>query len=449
MKTIKKYILVSIAGLGLLAISPRAAHANTTPAVCTILTQNLSYGMADINGAGNISRLQQFLISQSYLNNISPSGYFGGATLKAVKSFQFDNDLPSSGFVGSLTRTLIQNLSCGTSYNNNSNYNNNYNNQPVFISSLSTNSASVGSSVTIYGNGFDTNYSNTVTVGGVTTTGYSTNGTTLIFTVPQINNYNYNNQNCSLYYYGCQNQSNNYQVTVSNSRGTSNAVSIAINGNNNSTNYGAPTITNVTGPTSLNAGTQGVWNFTVTNPNSNSYITSSVRWGDENTYNYNANNSASSQSTYIQNQQTLSFTHTYQTAGYYTITFTVTDTNGRQNTATASVTVSGYSNSNNLTLSYLSPNQGRVGTSILLQGSGFGLYDNVVHFGNGGARTINSTNNGGTIYFTIPSYVSPCDVLTNGSYCALYAQQVTPGTYPVYVSNNSGQTNILYFTVTQ
>jgi hypothetical protein len=30
----------------------------------------------------------------------------------------------------------------------------------------------------------------------------------------------------------------------------------------------------------------------------------------------------------------------------------------------------------------------------------------------------------------------------------MYAQQITPGTYPVYISNGYGQSNTLYFTVT-
>jgi hypothetical protein len=438
----KKYIILSLAVLGLVMTAPAAVHGYVNPAVCTTLTKNVSYGMSDSYSSNDIVRLQQFLLSQSYLNNISPTGYFGGATLKAVKEYQFDHDIQSTGTVGPLTRASIQNVSCGgNSYN--------YNNQPVFISSLSATSAAVGSSVTIYGNGFDSSY-NTVNINGTVVTGYANNnGTSLTFVVPQINTY-YNNQNCSYYYYGCQDQSAVYQLTVSNSRGTSNAVSFTItNGYNN--NNGLPTITNVTGPTSIAAGTQGVWGFTLNNNSNSSYVTSSITWGDENTYNYNYyNNSQSSQTTYTQGQQTVSFTHTYQTAGYYTITYTVTDSYGRQNTTTSTVNVTGYSNSNYLSLSYLSPNQGRVGTSVMLQGSGFSSYDNVVHFGNGGAKNVYSSNNGSTIYFTIPSYVGPCDtVMSSGYACATYVQQVTPGTYPVYVSNNLGQTNTLYFTVTQ
>ena len=52
-----------------------------------------------------------------------------------------------------------------------------------------------------------------------------------------------------------------------------------------------------------------------------------------------------------------------------------------------SVTVgNGYNNSGSVTLNSLSPSSGQAGTQIVLFGSGFTAYDNVVHFGIGGQR---------------------------------------------------------------
>ena len=95
---------------------------------------------------------------------------------------------------------------------------------------------------------------------------------------------------------------------------------------------GAPSITSVNGPTSLRVGEQGTWRIT-TNAPSNTYLSVSVRWGDENMYAYPT--SAYGQQVYQQN----TFTHTYRQAGTYTVTFTATDNYGRSNIATATVNV--------------------------------------------------------------------------------------------------------------
>ena len=105
----------------------------------------------------------------------------------------------------------------------------------------------------------------------------------------------------------------------------------------------------------------------------------------------------------------------------------------------------------NVNLSYIVPQSGRVGTQIVLIGSGFHPYDNTVHFGIGGMRNVPSSNNGTIITYMIPSYVSLCDII--GPTCradsSAYIQPVTPGSYQVYVSNASGQSAVQTFTVTQ
>jgi hypothetical protein len=213
----------------------------------------------------------------------------------------------------------------------------------------------------------------------------------------------------------------------------------------------SPTVTSVNGPAAIAAGTQGTWNITVNTNNPsyyNNYLTVSVRWGDENTYGYAAN--APQQATAASASQTLSFTHSYLTNSTYTIVFTVTNQNGQSTVSSQTVSVSGNNVSSGgvPVLSYISPLQARVGTQLILQGSQFSSYNNVVHFGSGGSLHVPSVN-GNTIYYTIPSYVSPCDVQAQGGVCAaFYSQPITPGsTYPVYVSNANGQTSPISMTV--
>jgi hypothetical protein len=404
------------------------------------------------------------LISQKYLG-VAPTGYFGALTYQALVQYQYSRGLPASGSTDAATRASIQSVSCGNGYGYNYGYNNNYNNYygtPV-LTSLSATSGAVGTSVTIYGSGFDA-YNNTINFGGKIITGIpSYQGTAVAFTVPQVNTQ-------AFMYYG-YNGSGTYSVTVTTSRGTSNSLSFNVTSGNNNCyvggygysynpdynygynynncyNPGSISISNVTGPTTLTTGSQGVWSLSLYNPNSN-YVSVSARWGDEGLYGYNYAATAA-QSSYAQGQQTISFSHTYQTSGYYTVVFTATDNNGAQTTASATVNVSGSTyNQGQPNLSSISPNSGRVGTQVILYGSNFALYgSNTVHFGNGGTANLSSAN-GTTIYYTIPSAISGCDLVSgSGIACAMYAQMVTPGTYPVYVSDGYGQSGTLYFTVT-
>ena len=200
---------------------------------------------------------------------------------------------------------------------------------------------------------------------------------------------------------------------------------------------GAPTIASVNGPTVLATGAQGLWTIVVNNTN-NAYLTTSVSWGDSGVY-----GNAAPQTTSVQGTNTLTFTHTYAMSGSYTITFTVSN-GSQQNISTATVNVSG-TNAGSVTLSSLSPTSGYPGAQVVLQGSGF-TSDNTVHFGVGGTQHLPSVN-GTTIYYTIPSFLSPCDVIVGGTVCAQYIQQVTAGSYPISVSNSNGTTQTLNFQV--
>ena len=291
----------------------------------------------------------------------------------------------------------------------------------VNIQYLSPSSGSVGTTVTVTGNGFSTT-GNTVRFGaGVITGVNSPNGNTLSFVIPS--------QLGGTSQFVTQ---GTYNVSVSNFSGqTSNALTFNVTSSNSS---GAPTITSVNGPTSLALNTQGTWTIQINNNQTNSYTTTSVNWGDQ--YISGAQLSAN-QTTYAQGNQTLTFTHSYSQSGTYTITFTVTGVDGLSNTSTITVVV-GSTSSGSVTLSSLNPTTGAVGTQVILQGTGFSALDNTVHFGIGGTKHIPSSNNT-TLYFTIPSYVSPCDVVSSGNACSPYSQQVTGGSYPIYVTNKIGR----------
>ena len=82
---------------------------------CAILMNNLKYQDKDIKKNGDISALQSFLKSKGYLNNV-PTGYFGPLTVKAVKDFQKANSISPTGYVAKLTRIKIL-LTCGIKEN--------------------------------------------------------------------------------------------------------------------------------------------------------------------------------------------------------------------------------------------------------------------------------------------------------------------------------------------
>ena len=88
-----KKIIATIIGL---AILPSMAFAS--------IDSNLKYGMS----GQQVSELQEFLVSKGFLQ-VQPTGNFYSLTLGAVKAFQTANGIPSTGYVGTLTRAEINN----------------------------------------------------------------------------------------------------------------------------------------------------------------------------------------------------------------------------------------------------------------------------------------------------------------------------------------------------
>lgn len=558
-------IALFLAGAASAQVYYSPATSVSTPG-CIIITDNLSFG----SRGSEVSKLQQFLVSQNYPGGGSwmITGYFGQATTQAVRNFQQLAGIPMTGYVDSATRSAIQTRTCGTAstapvspalfppsytlpapsyttppyilpstppYTSLAYPYSPYPYGGVSITSMSTQSAQVGTSITLYGTGFDITGTNTVHVGNATVIA-SSNGSSLTFTVPSLPNGTY-----SVYITNSRGTSNSLLLSVSQAQLVCNPVPwyqpwnwfgqqyqcgiysnvllnsitpnwaavgtmITVKGNgfsatNNtvymggsivatvaSTNNGTeltftvPTqlsgpyglqpvvpghypvrvvnatgaqsnsltlsitqsstslsISNISGPSSLQAGTQGTWTLVVNAPYA-AYLTTTVNWGDS-----SSPFTSSMPPAYLTGAQTLTFTHVYHNPGTFTITFNVS-AGGNTTSATRTVTVTAAPSGGALSLNSLSPMQGAVGTTVTLTGSGFTSTDNVVHFGIGGARNIPSSN-GTQITYMIPTYISACDLIAPGYFCGAPTQTVTPGVYPVYVTNATGASNVLYFTV--
>ncbi len=98
-----------------------------------------------------------------------------------------------------------------------------------------------------------------------------------------------------------------------------------------------PSISGVSGPTTLNVGQSGTWSVRASDPE-NGALSYSVIWGDETT--------AGSGSSGI--VQTATFTHTYSRTGTFTPTFTVTDNANQSVRTSLSVAVGGGTVNNGL-----------------------------------------------------------------------------------------------------
>ncbi len=92
-------------------------YTTSVSATCYNVNYNAKFGMRDTSVSNNVSVLQLFLREFNFLAP-GPSGYFGPSTLAAVKTFQARYGIqPVAGFVGSLTRAKIKEVSCSGNTN--------------------------------------------------------------------------------------------------------------------------------------------------------------------------------------------------------------------------------------------------------------------------------------------------------------------------------------------
>ncbi len=86
----KKIILIT-----LLTLTPIFTFAS--------IDKDLKFGMKN----NSVKDMQQILFNKGYLDKSSVTGLFGNITLRAVKNYQSDNKIVSTGLVGPLTRGLM------------------------------------------------------------------------------------------------------------------------------------------------------------------------------------------------------------------------------------------------------------------------------------------------------------------------------------------------------
>lgn len=107
------YMLV----LSLFVIGGQSVYAQSVTDVkmyCLSIPYNLAYGSRDVDGDTYVSKLQAFLQRKGFLA-VNPTGFFGTATLSAVKSFQLSEGISATGYVGPLTRERIEYKTCRVS----------------------------------------------------------------------------------------------------------------------------------------------------------------------------------------------------------------------------------------------------------------------------------------------------------------------------------------------
>jgi hypothetical protein len=191
---------------------------------------NISRDLSLRTRGSDVLNLQTFLVSQNFPGSGTwmETGLFGAATHAAVSDFQQEQSLAVTGIADYATRNAIERLTCGglvaytaptaTTYPTTipwngygTNYPYGYNNLvSLNLTSLSQNTGTVGTQVTIYGTGFDS-VNNTVNFGSVALTNVPSNGTSISFIVPAYTT------------------SGSVNITVTDSLGTSNALVFTVN----------------------------------------------------------------------------------------------------------------------------------------------------------------------------------------------------------------------------
>jgi Putative peptidoglycan binding domain len=252
--------------------------------------------------------------------------------------------------------------SFNTSYYNTSGYNNG-SNCGVQLLSLSASYNYNTTTITMNGYGFSPS-GNTVYFGNSVISNVYSNGSTLVFSVP------------TGYAYGT------YSIRVANSQGgSSNALSFAMSSNNyftgsgynngsyntgvynngsynnncttgygyvntynNNCNNVAPSLSAISGPTSVQAGVTNTWSVANLNT-STAYSSLSMNWGDGSSSIANTNGSYG-----YGNGSNSTFSHAFRTPGTYVIRVTATNSNALTSYETYTVTVTGngyvYGNNN-------------------------------------------------------------------------------------------------------
>lgn len=143
----------------------------------------------------------------------------------------------------------------------------------------------------------------------------------------------------------------------------------------------------------------------------------------------------------------------------------VTNANGTSNTVNFTVTSETVAETKTPNIYYLSPAFGAVGTQVTIYGTNFSntctstgsdycrvtLLPNTIKFGSKVISSASYSDNGNTLSFVVPAELTgggECSTFNGITTCTpAYVIKVTPGAYPVVVTNTNGTSNTVYFTV--
>jgi hypothetical protein len=349
----KKYIIASV--LGLFCLIGVAQAQNFT------FTRDLKLGAS----GADVAALQDHLIQNGYsipsiVSGFVPKGYFGQQTAAAVQRYQVANGIPSTGYVGPMTRAKL-------------------------------NSGSQGNSLTVISpNGGETlvkntNYSITWNVPSPSYGQAQIGDMWLEALVPPCAEPPVGNPRCLIATYPPRLLAKNinlatrsyvwYVGSTAETTGPNQGalapiydgqykIKICQSGTNNcdssnayfqitsASTANAPVINGLDAPTSLTVGQSGTWTVRATDPLNRS-LSYSVDWGEPSGQCPPGTQGVCAPLAYVTTQQTSSFTHSYSMAGTYTVNFTVTNAIGQ--TARTSSTVSVTSGSQVGSLKVINP----------------------------------------------------------------------------------------------
>jgi hypothetical protein len=208
-----------------------------------------------------------------------------------------------------------------------------------------------------------------------------------------------------------------------------------------------PVISGVTAPTTLKVGETGTWTVRASDPENGS-LSYAVNWMDTVTTSTGVNSSL-----FVPNfVQSATFTHSYSTAGTYTVNFSVRDNEGQIVNTSATVNVVG---TNQPSITVLGPNGGEVWTineRNIISWSNNGTQQNVrVYLMNSSGMTCHMGTvgpNGGNVFYVIPEQTICSNnsgmKITAGQYKAVLEMVTDPNTVSPFVRDESNN----YFTVT-
>ncbi len=345
-----------------------SSSANATASSCTVPDRNLSYGVQ----GSDVEDVQNFLIGQGLLN-AQATGYFGPATLAAVKQWQGSQGISSTGFLGSQSRARLQILCGGTTGGSSGGTGGSSSGgggsvtSPVACTTdytpacgqpqgcLPCNVPAGYACPMICQLSPATTYSNTclLSKAGATFlhTGVCTGNESPISVYPTPTptpkptpTDPSQDPTCKAWSDGCDSCTRTSSTSPAmcvyppcapllDIAGMSHTYHCTAYFGGASTNSKAPSISSFSGPSTLALNQSGTWNIFASDPN-NEQLTYSIIWGDETMVPLNASMGSSGSVT-----QATSFTHAYASPGTYTVIISVSNTGGVVTTATATVVV--------------------------------------------------------------------------------------------------------------